>query len=186
VVLIELELWPNLLRNVAKANVPVIVMNGRITEKGAAWHRWLRCVAPWVFSERCVRLFCVQNDIYAERLRGLGVSEDRIRVTGMMKYDAMSVEIGSDVQGRVRKMLGLGSQDLVIVGASVYTDEAIVLAEIYQHVRGGCPDARLILVPRHMEELSDILRGIGRQGLKVVKRSTVSEDHPADLGDGVQ
>ncbi|NOZ23770.1 MAG: hypothetical protein GXP25_22055 [Planctomycetes bacterium] len=183
-VLIELELWPNLLRSAAKAGIPAIVMNGRITEQGAARYRWLRRIAPWVFSGECVRLFCVQNDTYAERLRGVGVPADGIRVTGMMKYDAMRVKVGPDAQGRIRKMIGLAGEDLVIVGASVYTDEVVSLTEIYREVRREFPGARLILAPRHMEGLSDMLRGIERQGLKAIRWSTVSNEHPADLENG--
>ncbi|MEW6357225.1 MAG: glycosyltransferase N-terminal domain-containing protein [Planctomycetota bacterium] len=183
-ILIELELWPNLLRHAAKAGIPVIVMNGRITEKGAARCRWVRRIAPWVFSGESVRLFCVQNETYAGRLRDVGAPMDCIRTTGMMKYDAMNVEVGPQAQRRVRKMLGLGGEALVIVGASVYTDEIVSLAGIYREARRKFPNARLVLAPRHMEQLNEMRGGIERQGLKVVRRSTASEEQPADLQGG--
>lgn len=184
IVLIELELWPNLLRNARKAGIPVIVVNGRITERGAGRYRWLARVAPWLFRGDCIRMFCVQNEVYAERLRGLGAPADRVRVTGMMKHDAINVEVAQGRGGRMKKLLGLGERALVIVGASVYTDEIATLAALYREVRGEMPEVRLILVPRHMEHLGEMLRAVEKQGLRALRRSTLSEEQPADLADG--
>jgi len=183
-ILIELELWPNLLRHAARQGLPVVVVNGRITEKGAVRHRWLARLAPWLFSGESVKLFCTQNETYAERLRALGVPSDCIAVTGMMKHDAMSVEIDAAARGRMRKLLGIGERELVIVGASVYTDEVAALAAAFGELREEFPQARLVLVPRHMERLDDMIAAIEDNHLTSVRRSTLSEDSPADLLNG--
>ncbi|MFI5380685.1 MAG: 3-deoxy-D-manno-octulosonic acid transferase [Tepidisphaerales bacterium] len=89
VVLMELEIWPNFLRQCELRGVPVIVVNGRVTEPSFRKYRLAGPVTRRMFSR--LSAACVQEPVYADRFRQLGVPAERIAVTGTMKFDTATV-----------------------------------------------------------------------------------------------
>ena len=85
VVLMELEVWPNFMRQCARRNIPVLLANGRITEPSFRKYKWMGAVGRRMF--RRLSCVCVQDRTYAQRFTSLGVREDRVRVVGTMKFD---------------------------------------------------------------------------------------------------
>ncbi len=87
VLLMELELWPNFLLTTTLRDVPVLLANGRMSDKSARDYRILQNVIPEPMNR--VLHYCVQSEEYAARFRSLGVAADRLTVTGSMKFDAV-------------------------------------------------------------------------------------------------
>ena len=149
-VLMESEVWPNMSAEAARRGIPVVVVNGRVTERAARrYKRFWFLVGP---SFRRVQRWLVQSEEYAARLRGLGVDAQRIEVAGNLKYDAIDTTLDPDARADLRAKLGIAPDALVLVGGSTHPSEETELLSAYKQLREGpCPALRLILVPRHPE-----------------------------------
>ncbi|MFH0944059.1 MAG: glycosyltransferase N-terminal domain-containing protein [Planctomycetota bacterium] len=164
-ILVELELWPNLLACAAARGVRVAVANGRIGERSARRYA-LGPVWRWV-GFPLVNLYAVQAEAYAGRLRALGVAAERIVVTGNLKLD---VEPGSGQdRASVRADLGFGPEVQVVVAGSTHPgEEALIGAAIASLQRDFDGRLRLVIAPRHKERLADATADLQNAGLDPV------------------
>jgi len=181
VLLMELEIWPNFLDTAERRGVPVMVVNGRISERSFKGYRLVRKLLPQ-FDR--IDLFCVQNQTYATRLASLGVSQDRIRQTGNLKYDGL--EIAAEAPPKdpaLSSLLGIKEGEIVIVGGSTHAEEETALGGVAVEVerRTGRP-VRLVVAPRHPErgasvakDLVRILKGEDRLKHPVLRLTHVRE-----------
>ncbi|MBI3858548.1 MAG: 3-deoxy-D-manno-octulosonic acid transferase [Planctomycetes bacterium] len=174
VVLVELEVWPNFVRRCAKENVPVAVVNGRMSERSFGRYKsW-----GWFFRSVFRRLSAVgvQSEVYAERLREMGAAPV---VTGNLKYDAA---IGFDAAAEERSwrgQLALGDAPVLVAG-STHDPEERILLETYKKLRIAVPGVRLILAPRHLDRAAEVQKAVEAADLKCYKRSQISPAGPSD------
>ena len=181
IVLVELELWPNFLRRARKLGIPVLVVNGRITERTARRLRWAR-----LFFGPGLRdvpdLYCVQTETYRDRLLSLGVPERRIRVTGTMKYDTVATSVEPEVKQRLREQLGFAPDARLIVGGSTWPGEEEVILKAYARLREEFADLRLLLAPRHIERADEVDRAVRAAGFEPLRRTRMQKtvDTPPD------
>ncbi len=178
VLLMELEIWPNFLREVKKSSVPAMIINGRLSENSYRLHKRFWKLLQGTFSR--IDRFCVQSEIYASRLRELGVPEPKIEVTGSMKYDtvAAGAPLSSDV---LRKTFGLSSEHKVWVAGSTHRGEEEVLLRSYSEAKKEFPELKFILVPRHPERAGEVESIAQSLGLACIRRSRISlEAKPSD------
>ena len=179
-VLVELEFWPNMLREARRAGVPVLVINGRMEEPSLRrWRRW-SFLFKRALDEDAPNLYGIQNSDYAERFRAFGVPESRIRVTGAMKYDSVRTEVPGEDRERVREVLGIAGGAPVVVGGSTWPGEEEILLDAYRKLRSRVPGLRLVLAPRHVDRADDVERVIRAAGWSVVRRSCGHEGAAAD------
>jgi 3-deoxy-D-manno-octulosonic-acid transferase len=143
VALVELELWPNFTRACAARGVPVVVINGRLSERSAARYRrvaWL--VRP---SFRRLTFAAVQTDAYAQRFRELGVPRDRVKVTGTMKWDTAEIADGVSGSDALAEAMGIDRHRPLVVAGSTAPGEPELLVK-------AVPDgAQLLCAPRRPE-----------------------------------
>lgn len=173
VVLLELEVWPNFVK---KCPVPVVVVNGRMSERSFGRYKaW-----SWFFRSVFRRLAAVgvQNDAYAARLKEMGASPV---VTGNLKFDAA---IGFDpaVEEKAwRELLGLGEAP-VVVGGSTHDPEERILCETYKKLQKAVPGVRMVLAPRHLERVPEVQKAVEAADLRCYKKTQLS---PGGSADGV-
>jgi 3-deoxy-D-manno-octulosonic-acid transferase len=161
VVLIELEIWPNFLRQCNRAGMPVAVVNGRITAASFDRYRWFRRALPQ-FNR--ISLFCVQLEEYAQRFRDLGGQSARVLVTGNMKADGLLRETSPELQRKVaelRALLGPRAEQLVVVAGSTHDPEEQYFARA---CGSALPNARMVIVPRHPTRAVEVVRGLEALG----------------------
>jgi 3-deoxy-D-manno-octulosonic-acid transferase len=176
VILVELEVWPNFLKACRKRGIPVVVVNGRMTER--SFRRYRRFGALFRPAFRGLAAVGAQNADSEERLRELGASPVR---TGNLKYDAA---IGFDPPAEERawrERLGLGDAPLLVAG-STHDPEERILAETYKRLRATWPKLRLVVAPRHLERADDVKKAIESADLPCYKKSQLTPPVP---GDGV-
>lgn len=173
--LMELEVWPNFTAEAAARGVPVVVVNGRITERAA---RRYRLAGPLLRpSFRRVRRWLMQNEEYAQRIRELGVEPQRLEVAGNIKYDAIDTRLPAESQrADARRSLGLSPQARVIMGGSTHPGEDEALLDAYLALRAGFPGLHLVLVPRHPHRLGPVEQAIRARGLACLRRSAFKAD----------
>jgi 3-deoxy-D-manno-octulosonic-acid transferase len=177
IILMELEIWPNLLYEANKMGTEVIIVNGRISEKSFRGYSRIRRLLPELNR---IALFSVQNDEYRRRLLNLDVPPGKVVITGNIKYDGIDSSEAADAVC-VRRDLCLGAGTDVLVAGSTHHGEDDILLELYKELRRGSPELRLILAPRHLERLVEIERACSRFGLKA-RRKTQLLPGSAEIG----
>ena len=175
IVLAELEVWPNLVAT-AKANeIPVAVVNGRLSEssfKGYQRFRWL--LGPTFKNLTSVS---ASTQCYADRFEQLGTPASCIQVTGSTKFDGVSVDRKNERTRKLVELAGLKPDDFVIVAGSTQPGESLLVAKIYQKLMKEFSNLRLIVVPRHPETCASVQKAIESSGLAVKLRSQMDNVH---------
>jgi 3-deoxy-D-manno-octulosonic-acid transferase len=159
-VLMENELWPRMLVECERANVPVVVVNARVSDRSFA--RGVRLRAFWGKMLRRVALFLVQTSEDERRLLAMGASERAVQVAGNLKYDVRAPK-----QSRVVELIqdAVGNRPVVVAGSTVEErdswEESLVI-----HAWGGVaravPEAVLVIAPRHPERF-DLVYSIAEE-----------------------
>ncbi len=160
VLLMDLEIWPNFLQAAARRGVPVAVINGRISERTFHGYRRAKGLLPQLDR---IRLFCVQNNDYQQRLLDLGVDPATVVVTGNMKYDSVAMGTHAEAGAMLRRWLAAPGRLVLIAGSTHAEEEVMVCNAAAAHP--GCAGIRIVVVPRHPERSAavvDSLRSSGR------------------------
>ncbi len=167
-IIMETELWPNIIKELKRRNIPVMLINGRISEKSYKGYKKIGFFMKDIMSN--IDTFCMQNEIYAERIRNLGASPEKIKVTGNFKFDirppAKQPEWTKLLHGRV------------IVAGSTHQPEEDIITDTYIRLRADFPELILILAPRHPERFKAVEDLLKKKGLQYIKRSDLRSNSP--------
>jgi 3-deoxy-D-manno-octulosonic-acid transferase len=172
VVLAELEIWPNFLRSCATLGIEVAIVNGRITERSMAGYRR---VQRWLPQFDRIALYGVQNQRYAERFQKLSVPNDRIVVTGNLKYDNLPTA-SDDIafEGSVWSRWRNSSQ--MVAWASTHEPEETQLLKAWL-ANPASAEYVAILVPRHPRRSNALIQQLQREiGSRPLLRLSESRD----------
>jgi 3-deoxy-D-manno-octulosonic-acid transferase len=183
IVLLELEVWPNLVTLAGRRGIPVGIANGRITEE-RSMRRFrrpiVRRLARRMFSS--LAWTAAQDETYAGRFGELGAPEDRVFVTGSMKYDTAVIADTVSGQEQLAESLGIDRAKPLFVAGSTGPGEEELLLEAYPQMRAGHPDLQLAIIPRKPERFEEVARLIKARGFECRRRSRCP-DRPG-LGSG--
>ncbi len=162
--LIETELWPNLIHAAKARGVRVMIIGGRISDRSFGTYRMIGPVMGWVLRQ--VSVVAARSEADRERFIALGMPRERTRVTGDLKLDRL---VSKPPNAELRAAIGEGP---FLVGGSTHTGEEEALVAAWKRLRGSAaPELRLILVPRHTERAASLASALRRQGIRVGLRS---------------
>ncbi|MDY7219900.1 lipid IV(A) 3-deoxy-D-manno-octulosonic acid transferase [Denitrificimonas sp. JX-1] len=182
-IVMETELWPNHIHQCAQFNIPVLLANGRLSERSArGYGRFPKLVAPMLAQ---LSGLAVQTEVEAQRFIELGARPTAVSVTGSIKYD-LQVSAELPAQARTLREQWHASARPVWIAASTHEGEDAVVLAAHQQLLQQFPNALLILVPRHPERFSSVYALCMEQGMSVQRRSThapVHTEHQVLLGD---
>lgn len=169
-VLVESELWPVMVALASEQGVPVVVVNGRISER--AFRRY-RLVRPWLAGMLSqVAGFFMQSDVDAERIRAMGAPADRVRVMGNLKWDAGLLNLPQAAElSALASRLGLAPGTDVMVAGSTHRGEEAAVVEAWQSARRDGRPLRLIIAPRHRERVDEVEQLLRSRGVRVARMS---------------
>jgi len=159
IVLAELELWPNWIRAARQMGVPIIVANGRLSEKSFAGYRRLRWLVQPMFRQ--ISLVLAQSKEYAARFIALGTPAEKVVITGNVKFDNVDPQNGRVRAVEFARRYRFDDDQPVLVGGSTQPDEEQMLLAVFGQLRSEFPQIRMVLVPRHPEktpQLESLLR----------------------------
>ena len=165
-IIVEHELWPNLLSYAQARGIPVVIVNGRLSQRSARGYRWLSRFMDWP-PPGVVRI-CAEDQSSADAFAKLGVPEERIFVTGNFKFDN-PVTLKDAARGR----LGIADPEWVLVGASTHRGEESHLLNAFKALHQEDHNARAIIAPRRVErvhELEKLVSGLGLQPCRLSDR----------------
>ncbi len=172
IILMELEVWPNLITLASERGIPIGIANGRVTEE-KSMRRFsrpiIRDVARGMFSR--ISWAAVQNEVYEARFKALGVPADRIRITGSMKYDTATVAENAGGSSELAVAMGIDRNSPLIVAGSTGPGEEDLLLRAYTRLRLEIPKIQLAIIPRKPERFNEVARALETRGHAVKRRS---------------
>jgi len=179
-VILETEIWPNMIRQCRRRKVPVFLINARLSERSARGYERVRGLAAPIMKS--ISWVAAQAERDAERFRRIGVAADRVEVTGSVKFD---VDIPDDVReasAAVRKTL---QGRKVWIAGSTHGGEDEQLLTAHKRILAQHRGALLIIVPRHPERFDSVAAMAEENGLSVARRSKSENPQNAEvyLGD---
>ncbi|MEM9622212.1 MAG: lipid IV(A) 3-deoxy-D-manno-octulosonic acid transferase [Pseudomonadota bacterium] len=180
-VLMETELWPNLIAEAHRRDIPVILVNARLSARSARGYARVASLTRRMLQQ--VSGIACQNAAHQKRFIDLGAPPQRVSVLGSVKFD---VALPPDVERQsatLAQSLGLAGQ-AVWIAASTHPGEEQIVLKSFTRLRQQHPQLRLLLVPRHPNRADEVEQLIVAQGYSV-QRQSCAQDQPVDviLGD---
>ena len=180
-IIMETELWPNLVAECERAQVPLVLANARLSERSARGYQRVSWLVKPMFA--ALDWVAVQSQAEALRFSSLGVDKSAMMVTGSIKFDFRPSAALLAQAHALRKSWG---ERPVWIAASTHAGEDEQVLRAHQVLLQTLPDALLILVPRHPERFDSVARQVSDAGLLQVRRSQGGSPAPTDqvlLGD---
>ena len=169
-VLTECEFWPNLIRACWRRGIPVMLVNGRMSDRSFRGYQRFRSLFSRVLG-MFTRL-CLQGEQDRERYAALGALPATMVVTGSAKFDvALAAPGEAAVADRILQAARFSQDDLILVGGSTWPGEEAILLDFLVRARAAYPRLKMVLVPRHAERRDEVVAEIERRQLAYVQRS---------------
>lgn len=188
VALMELELWPNFVSVCGNRGIPVLLVNGRLTEHSRRRYALIRPVVRRMLGS--LRAVCVQDQVYRERFLSLGALPESLHVTGNMKFDTaqLSVPAGPvrDLGETVRLKLSDNASHPILVAGSTGPGEEEMVLRVYRRLLDAHVGLQLVIVPRHPQRFEEVAGLIRKAGFALTRRSSGTHEEGAGrvvLGD---
>jgi 3-deoxy-D-manno-octulosonic-acid transferase len=171
VFIMETELWPRLFRECRARQIPVVLLNGRISPKSFRRYKFIRRFMRRVLDDVSIAL--MQSEADANRIAELGLPKERIVAPGNLKFDTAESPFDEALTNELRTRFAINGKSTVIVAASTHAPEETVIIEAFKELRNGRkPTApRMIIAPRHPERFDEVAGLLQTSGLTWSRRS---------------
>jgi 3-deoxy-D-manno-octulosonic-acid transferase len=166
-ILIEAEFWPSLLRLCKRRNVPVLLVNGRMSERSANRYKKFLPFFRWIADP--VSVFSMRSQADADRVLALGISSEKVQVTGNVKFDART---GEQLSANNKPS---GKFPWLVFGSTRPGDEGPIMESIL-HLKEDLPDLNFAVAPRHVDRCQEIESLIQGYGVEFVRHSELPEN----------
>lgn len=169
-IIVETEIWPNLITVLKRCGAPVVMINGRISPRSFRRYKIIKPFLKPILEK--IDLFCMQSKDDARRIASIGAPSEKVHVTGNMKFDTGVIE--DKKRPANRDLLGLTENDVLIVAGSTHRGEEEVLLGVYKDLRSDFPNLQLLIAPRHIERIPEIKVLAEKKGIVTVRISEIS------------
>jgi 3-deoxy-D-manno-octulosonic-acid transferase len=168
-VIMETELWPNLIHYCHLRRVPVVLANARLSERSAkGYQKFSKLTAPMLQKLSSV---AAQHQNDGARFLALGLSATQLSVTGNIKFD---ITLDDDIKARAKSLRSQWqgqSERPIFLAASTHRGEDEIILDGFEQIRNHCPELLLVLVPRHPERFNEVAESCRQRGFSVCRRS---------------
>lgn len=171
-IVVETELWPNLLKELQAQGVTSVLANGRLSTR--SFQRYLRIQSFMRHVLSAFRLCLMQSERDVQRLVALGAQAERVHRTGNMKFDVELVGLDGQHNRVSPQLMGLRDGEILMVAGSTHPREEEVLLTCYKNILDAHPNVVLLMAPRHIERCGQVEETIRSFGLEVRKRSQLT------------
>jgi len=170
----ETELWPNLLRSCGKKGIPIILFNGRISQK--SFRRYLFVKSLFQDCLKYLSLFLMQTEEDRSRIINIGAPLERTRVTGNLKFDQPFPSFSQEKMTEMANSLGLQTKESVLIAGSTHPGEEEILLRLVKTLRKDNPHLVLILAPRHLERVEEVESILRKESVPWIRKTSLSID----------
>jgi len=150
----ETELWPNLLRACGKKGIPIVLFNGRISQKSFRRYLFFK-----FFFKECLKYisrFLMQTEEDRNRIIEMGGEPQKSKAVGNLKFDQAFPSFTSEAISEMVKSLGLRGNENILIAGSTHSGEEEILVSLYKELKKIDPHLVLILAPRHLERMEEV------------------------------
>ncbi len=177
-IFIDTELWPNTIATCHQRNIPVMVVNARLSQRSAKGYGRFPTLTRSMLQQ--IDMVAAQNDDTARRFLALGLPEKQLTMTGSIKFDLdVSPQVIKDGKAlRQKWQQGMGEEVRILVAASTHEGEDQQVLDAFKGILEALPNMRLLLVPRHPERFDSVYQLIQDNRLAVVRHSLASAPKP--------
>jgi 3-deoxy-D-manno-octulosonic-acid transferase len=168
----ETELWPNLLRSCGKKGIPIVLFNGRISQKSFRRYLFFR-----FFFKECLKyvsLYLMQTEEDRKRIVEIGGDSQRTRTVGNLKFDQTFPSFTQEAMTDIAKALGLHGMEKILIAGSTHSGEEEILVNLYKDLKKMDPHLVLILAPRHLERLEEVERILRKESISWLRKTSLS------------
>ncbi len=165
VVIVETEIWPNFVRQAKKLDIPLVLVNGRISDRSYPRYKLFRPLLRSVLQSFSV--FCMQSQLDAERICQLGAEGGQVENTGNLKYDHQLREVSNEELAELKSRYRLATDLPILVAGSTHSGEEVQLLTVYRNLLAQGRQLLFVLIPRHPErgrELQALLKEMQLDG----------------------
>ena len=177
VLIMETELWPNFLRECKAREIPVALVNGRISRQSFRRYKLIRFFLRRVLASLSIAVMQSEKD--AERLQSLGMERKKLFTAGNLKFDAGIASESTSKTEEIRTRFGLDGNTLLVLAASTHAPEEEILIETLKQLRTEQP-VRLMLAPRHPERFNEVAALLQKSDLSWARRSDTPQSDDAN------
>ena len=172
---VETEIWPNLFFRLSRKNIPIAIINARISDKAINRYKRFKFIVQYALKECAI--VAVQNEEYRQRFIDLGCPESKIKITGNMKFDNINLDNNTLTKVKV-KYSGIIAPpgNIVLIAASTHCPEEEYALRAYKEIRKKRSDIKLIIAPRHIERTPEIEKLKIAEGLKPLRLSAAKKN----------
>lgn len=178
-IMIETEIWPNLLNALSGKGARSILINGRISDRSFGKYKLVRRFLRPTLEK--INSFCMQSELDAERIKFLGAPAQKVNVTGNMKFDAV-VAADAEITQSLRSLLGLESCEELMVAGSTHRGEEELMISVFKELARSNPKLNLLIAPRHIERSGEVEALARSKGFAAVRVSTLFFPPPSASG----
>ena len=178
-IVMETELWPNLLTMAYRQGVRTLIANARLSDRSLPSYRRFR----WFFTQvlRCVDAVCAQSEEDARRFCAIGAPPDRVHVLGNTKFDQAAVSAQEVDADALRRDLGLPpGAPVLVIGSSRAPEEEQTIAQAYQRLRERFPNLCIVWAPRHVERAEAVVQVLQESGFRPWRRTQGTPPQPQE------
>ncbi len=172
-VVVETEIWPNLLREARRAGAVTVLVNGRISDRSFPGYLRIRFFLKRALGE--IDRFLMQGETYARRIEAMGAAPSSVRITGSLKFDAAP----DGAAAPSARVTPTGRR--ILVAGSTLDPEERMLFSVFERLRISAPDLFLVVAPRHVPRFDAVWELSTSRGLKVARRSRGENVGDADV-----
>lgn len=169
-IVVEKEVWPNIFRTLNRSSIPIIVVNGTISDKSFKRFMRLKFFFRDVFGQ--ISYFCARTDEDLVKAVKAGVREGSAEAVGNIKFDLKAPAASTEALESLKEALSIGPKDKVIVAGSTHRGEEEVILNAFKGLLKEIPGVRLILAPRHPERFGEVESIIKKSSLSCVRRTS--------------
>ena len=172
IIIMETEIWPNFTREASRRGIPLVLANGRISDRSFAGYQRF----SWFFKHALEQFskLCMQTDTDHERIVTIGAPADRVITTGNLKYDIAFRHVSDEEKRRLCEQYLIPEGVIVITAGSTHAGEERYLIDTYLELLMTVTNLFLVLVPRHPERTGEVALLLERSGLQFRRRSRLS------------
>jgi len=173
VVIMETELWPNLIKYSKRQGAKVMLISGRISDSSFKQYKYLGYLLKDMFSQ--IDILSMQSNKDMNRIIELGADEDKVCNNGNTKFDQEYGKIDFEVKESIYKEFQINPNQPIIVAGSTHDNEEEQLISLYNELKTKFGDLILLLVPRYIERVEEIESLYHQVGINTIRRSRIKE-----------
>ena len=169
IIIVETEIWPNFLRFANRENIPLILVNGRISDRSFTRYLQFR----WLFRQFLANFsaFCMQTGEDARRIIAIGAPPSRVNCTGNLKYDGTVPQVSAELCRELKETYHIPHDVAVLTAGSTHQGEEESLVSVFKNLIRENLNLFLVLVPRHPERAANVAELLRREGIPCTLRS---------------